>query len=401
MIQRSILFFASLKAINCFLPYHHNKNSFLPRHQEKSYHERTIQHHQLIHSTTRLFGGIGTTANYTWKEDQFEIEIKIPVPSETKTRHVAYKPKSKSIELSIEIEPNEKQILLHGSRQFRGMIDLDGTFWSLHDSEETGNDNRELVVSIEKLIVPHSDPFAVIDYDWGSVYLNDEKEILSKKYDEPEELDIKEYAASLGVDIDNINMTMVDKSMFSSGLNLTRNTLEELTKSGYVKEVTKQGDGMEFIEEGQGSDRKSIPFKKFGDHIGDDEIEGAGIIDRTFGKMNEINNPLLDTNSPWRQSMPVEEARGVHDDDSLAHDDNEETQSDESNIQSSNSKIQDPVDRLTVSKLKEILRKEGLKVSGNKQELQDRLKDHVNSKIQRNRGGNKENPEDENNDSFQ
>ncbi len=334
-------------------------------------------------TSTALFGGIGTTANYTWKEDQFDVEIRIPVPVETKAKHVSYKPKSKSIELSIEIQPNEKQILLHGDRQFRGMIDLDGTFWSLMDAEENDDNGdekktgREIVLSIEKLIVPPNDPFAVVEYDWGSVYLNDEDEITSKKYAEAEELDIREYASSLGVDIDNINMTMVDKNMFSSGLNLTRSTLDELTNSGYVKEITRQSDGLEFIEEGAGSDKKAVSFKSLGDNIGDDELEDAGI----SSQRSQI--PFIDTDSPWRKTMPVEEARGVDpiENSELLHHDksnNEESKGDEEGDNNATNS-QDPIDRLTVSKLKDILRKEGLKVSGNKTELQDRLKNHVSS----------------------
>ncbi len=283
------------------------------------------------------------------------------------------------MEVYIELEKGHKQMLLDGRRQFRGLIDLDGTFWSLLDAEESSG--RELAISIEKLIMPPDDPFAVVDYDWGSVYVNDDDEILSKTYDEAEELDIREYAASLGVDIDNINMTMVDKSMFSSGLNLTRNTLDELTKSGYAKEVTTQGGGMEFSEEG-------VAFKPLGDKIGDDEIEDAGISGQGGGQGQPV--PFLDTDSPWRKSMPVEEARGVEGVGSAVGQEPEsdtaekidEADSPQSQSQSQSTKYRDPVDKLTVSKLKDILRKEGLKVSGTKKELQTRLKDHVSSIMQ-------------------
>ena len=261
-----------------------------------------------------------------------------------------------------------------------------------------------MVLSIEKLITPPDDPFAVVDYDWGSVYLNDEDEILTKHYDIPEELDIKDYAASLGVDIDNINMTLVDKSMFSSGLNLTKKSLEDLTNSGYAQEVTSQGDGMEFLEEG-------VAFKSLGDGIGEDEMEDAGIGQRQHrGQSRGPPIPFLDTDSPWRKNMPVEEARGVDMDmdmdmkgSSSSSANGQELGSNAANAaetsadgdSTSNSppkKYQDPVDALTVSKLKDILRKEGLKVSGSKKELQDRLKDHVNSvmetKLQRKKNEN-------------
>eukprot|EP00551_Chaetoceros_affinis_P012575 CAMPEP_0203683728 /NCGR_PEP_ID=MMETSP0090-20130426/47673_1 /ASSEMBLY_ACC=CAM_ASM_001088 /TAXON_ID=426623 /ORGANISM="Chaetoceros affinis, Strain CCMP159" /LENGTH=432 /DNA_ID=CAMNT_0050552883 /DNA_START=38 /DNA_END=1336 /DNA_ORIENTATION=+ len=387
-----------------------NKNVLQTQKQQQQQQQQQ-EYKSTTATTTSLFGGIGTTANYTWKEDQFEIELRIPVPAGTRAKHVTYKPKSKSMEVSIELEQGEKQILLHGQRQFRGLVDLDGTFWSLVDvdadayaeggtksstNSENSERGRELVISIEKLIVPPDDPFAVVDYDWGSVYMNDDDEILSKTYDEAEELDIREYAASLGVDIDNINMTMVDKSMFSSGLNLTRNTLDELTKSGYAKEFTSQGGGG---DGGSGMDlfaEEGVAVKSLGDKIGDDEIEDAGIgisNKRNQGQSQPI--PFLDTDSPWRKSMPVEEARGVEGDGSpfIGHESegsNTEKKSDdddEDEAPSSTSvKYQDPIDKLTVSKLKDILRKEGLKVSGNKNELQDRLKEHVASIMQRNKG---------------
>merc|ERR1712071_201712 len=42
----------------------------------------------------------------------------------------------------------------------------------------------------------------------------------------------------------------------------------------------------------------------------------------------------------------------------------------------------DPIDMLTVVRLKDILREQKLKVSGTKQELRDRLRDHVERKIE-------------------
>ena len=96
--------------------------------------------------------------------------------------------------------------------------------------------------------------------------------------------------------------------------------------------------------------------------------------------------------------MPVEEARGmegeggpfISDERKGSSEDTEESseeeEEEEESTTSTSSKHQDPIDKLTVSKLKDILRKEGLKVSGNKKELQDRLKEHVSSIMQRNKG---------------
>ena len=270
----------------------------------------------------------------------------------------------------------------------RGMIDLDGTFWSLVDSEE--HDGRDVVIAMEKMILPPKDPFEVVEFDWKGIYPNDEEEIVSKQYDKPEPLDVREYAASLGVDIDNINMTMVDKSMFNSGLNMTRNTLDELTKAGYVKEVTRQGDGTEVVD-GEGGDGETVPFNPLGQNIGRDEIEAAGIqMDGNPGPPAPVQaNPYMAKNSPWLQTMPVEEARTGEEEEEEAvaetpstADGAEEKESREQSV-----KMQDPIDLLNVAKLKEIMKKEGLKVSGNKQELQDRLKSHVQSVVKKQREG--------------
>ena len=225
-------------------------------------------------SNIRLYGGRGIATNYTWNEDQYEIDIKIPVPSDTKAKNVHFQAHPTSIFLSLRNnkheEVEEERILLDGSREFRGRIDIDGTFWSISDREkeelvETSSDHpnddtygREITVTIEKLITPPKDQFEVVDFDWGGLYPEDDDEVSYRKYDEPEELDVREYAASLGVDIDNINMTMVDKSMFSSGINMTRSTMDELTKQGFAQEVTEQNDGLKFLQDDDG---KAVPMQ--------------------------------------------------------------------------------------------------------------------------------------------
>lgn len=114
-----------------------------------------------------------------------------------------------------------------------GVLNVDDTGWSLSET------NEELTVHISKRIVPVNDPMQVVEYDWGGIYKEDK---VGKKYDVPEELNVKEYAAKLGVDIDNIDETMVDKGMFSRETNLTEKALEELTKVGYVKERKEERD---------------------------------------------------------------------------------------------------------------------------------------------------------------
>ena len=324
--------------------------------------------------STELFGGTGIAKSYTWKEDQFEIELRVKVPKATTARQIKYTPKSRSIHLVVGDE-----ILLDGSRKMRGMLDLDGTFWSIIDSEE--HDGRDVVITMEKMILPPKDPFEVVNFDWNGIFLDDEDEIIEKKYDEAKELDVREYAASLGVDIDNIDMSKVDKSMFSSGLNMTRNTLDELTKSGYVSEVTRQGDGTELLDQGAG---KTVPFNAFGENVGQDEIEAAGIQMGDIPKAT-ASNPYMTKDSPWLQSMPAEEARTG--DEEIVTETTEAPVEKKSSEKTKKMEMKDPIDMLTVPKLKDILKREGLKVSGSKEELQDRLKTHVKTVVKKNKDG--------------
>ena len=131
-------------------------------------------------------------------------------------------------------------ILLDGSRKLRGRISLDGTYWVFSDRR------RSITITLEKYFVHSNDDMQILDYDWKGIYPADEEEVLERKYDEPEVLNVREYAASLGVDVDNINKTLVDETMFSTGLNLTERALDQLKNSGYLTEITKQADGTEY-----------------------------------------------------------------------------------------------------------------------------------------------------------
>lgn len=325
---------------------------------------------------TALFGGYGIATNYTWTEEPFEIEVSVKVPADTRAKDLEFKATPTSIALSL-----DDTILLDGNRKMRGRISLDGTFWVISDNDEK-EDTRLVTVTIEKNTPTAKDDFEVIDYDWKGVYPDDEDEVLERKYEEPEELDVREYAASLGVDIDNINMSMVDKTMFSSGLNLTRSTMDELSKSGYVQEVTQQSDGTEYVTN---EDGQVIPFSQLGDTVKDDEVRQA-----TSAKI-----PFLDTNSPWHNAVPVDDIKKDGDADSTTEDDLKEIDVDESQpfslskekddekhtANKRKDRESDPIDTLTVKRLKEILRTQGLKVSGSKKELQDRLRSHVGAML--------------------
>lgn len=225
-------------------------------------------------SSTQLFGGIGIADTYRWEETQYEIDVTVPVPAGTRAKRIKFRATPNSVHLAImgwNGDTANDIVLLDGDRQMRGQVSVDGTYWAIADGEndDPDDDRRQITVTIEKMIVEPQDQFEVFEYDWGGVYPNDEDEVSERKYDEPEELDVREYAKSLGVDIDNINMSMVDKTMFSSGLNMTQSTMDELSKAGYVKEVTQQGDGQEFTT---GEDGSAVPFNSLGDNIGADEI---------------------------------------------------------------------------------------------------------------------------------
>jgi hypothetical protein len=87
-------------------------------------------------------------------------------------------------------------------------------------------------------------------------------------------------------------------------------------------------------------------------------------------------NPFISSDSPWLRTMPAEESVPTDSDT------NEATEENDSRKLSN--KLKDPIDNLTVAKLKDVLRKEGLKVSGTKDELKERLKTHVRLTFEKN-----------------
>jgi hypothetical protein len=325
---------------------------------------------------TTLFSGKGIAKDYSWREEAFEIEISVQVPPGTKAKDIHFKAKSNSIDLKLN-RPGEEEdiVLLDASRNLRGRVVIDGTYWEISDAENDHGSNeggRQVTVTIEKLIRQAKDDFDVVDYDWNGVYREEEEgEVNFRKYDEPEALDVREYAASLGVDIDNINMSLVDKTMFSSGLNLTKNSYDSLQQSGLMQEVTQQSDGTEWITD---TDGDRAPFSTMGKGVSQEEIQ------QSSGAPEQNENtaaiPFLDTDSPWHKSVPVEDKPDV---DTRSAKQKKEKKD---QLQAQREKdASDPIGTLTVAKLREILRSRGLKVSGNKKELQDRLRGEVNSML--------------------
>lgn len=235
--------------------------------------------------------GDGIAKGYEWHEEAFELEVTVKVPKDTKAKDISFKatPKSVDVRLSSSDAENNTTVLLDGSRPLRGKVSLEGTFWVIADPEEANGDYRQVTVTIEKQIRTPRDDFDVIDYDWKGVYeQEDDEEVSYRRYDEAEELDVREYAASLGVDIDNINMSMVDKSMFTSGLNLTQNSLDSLKQSGLWTEVTEQKDGSEWTVDEEGN---QVPFNS-----GVPKVADGGEADSSPAKI-----PFLDTDSPWNK----------------------------------------------------------------------------------------------------
>lgn len=332
-------------------------------------------------SASSLFSGVGIAKDYSWREEAFEIEVTVQVPSETRAKDIAFKARPTSIELKLrkpetKEEEEEDVLLLDPDRNLRGKVVVDGTYWVISDAEddEGNNKGRQVTVTIEKRVQQAKDDFDVIDYDWNGVYREEEEgEVSYRKYDEPEKLDVREYAASLGVDIDNINMSMVDKSMFSSGLNLTQKSIDSLSESGHLQEVTQQGDGSEWITDDDG---EQVPFSTMGEGVSQDEVRRS-MSNNEEGEAKSRTIPFLDTDSPWHKAVPVEDKEDV--------DTATEKQQQEKNEKKKQLKIQrenqalDPIATLSVARLREILRSRGMKVSGNKKELQDRLRGEVNS----------------------
>jgi hypothetical protein len=403
-----------------------------------------------LSSPSALHGGVGVANTYSWKEEQFEIEVTIPVSPKTSAKNIKFKCSSEGIDLRLNSEEGEGTILLDGTRKMRGKICVDGTFWSIADAASSnkvdGENSREITVTIEKHFVPVSriggqqTYDAVTDFDWGGVYPNDEDEVTHRKYEEPEELDVREYAAKLGVDIDNLDMSKVDKTMFGAGLSgendpvegkddqdttssgnaqkkkrglhfdIEQATLDQLTRSGLAKEIVQQADGTEYSLDDERE------FSMLGRDILSEELREAGIVSGS----RPVGSNVPDV---WQQSsVPVEEVPGyqktydvashdggiivgdiveteltAEDDSSSDSDDDESGALPERKLKSAsldapldgeekedeeeevNTNESDPIDKLTVAKLKEILKAQNLKTSGTKQILRDRLRNHVDT----------------------
>lgn len=346
-----------------------------------------------------LFSGVGVADKYSWNEEQFEIEVKVVAPPGTAAKDVKFKCRSDGIDLRL----GDGSILLDGERKVRGNICVDGTFWSIEGPVEK---ERTITVTIEKHFLPTSSSGGAQTYDsatqfdWKGLYLNDEDEVITREYDEPEVLDVREYASKLGVDIDNIDMSKVDKTMFSSKaasgedesaskdggfrFDIETETLDQLTRTGLAKEIVQQADGSEYeFKDGSFGEAQ---FGFLGQDVSVDELAASGLKgNRLQGKVPSVFSEM---------TVPMEEAPGFQGSmeapaDGLMQNDVVEVESSSTlqEVEVEEDKSEeismsiDPIDKLTVSSLKEILRKSGLKVSGKKQELRDRLRDYVHNQM--------------------
>ncbi|KAL7526770.1 hypothetical protein ACHAWF_001903, partial [Thalassiosira exigua] len=392
-----------------------------------------------------LHSGTGVANSYSWREEQFEIEVKVVVPPGTTASDVTFRCSSDSVDLRLK---GDDAILLDGARKTRGKICVDGTFWSIEG-------RVDITVAIEKHFVPVSSAGGVqtydtlTDFDWGGLYPNDDDEVTSREYDEPEELDVREYAKELGVDIDNIDMSKVNKTMFGAGLgggsaeaeggdeggvgseesegegfrfDIEQATLDQLTRAGMAKEVVRQGDGSEFELGPDGRLDEERTFSMLGNDISMEELREARIVadnvppmweqrtvpveeapgyQKTYDVSNSAPEGILEAEMVEREIVSDEgaskgsEISGKANDAAAGRGGNPTARSDavlnvsdaatratEEEKESNEGQPKDPIDMLTVAKLKEILRKQGLKVSGTKQVLRDRLREHVSDLLQ-------------------
>eukprot|EP00814_Leptocylindrus_danicus_P020546 CAMPEP_0116015492 /NCGR_PEP_ID=MMETSP0321-20121206/6878_1 /TAXON_ID=163516 /ORGANISM="Leptocylindrus danicus var. danicus, Strain B650" /LENGTH=314 /DNA_ID=CAMNT_0003485291 /DNA_START=154 /DNA_END=1098 /DNA_ORIENTATION=+ len=280
----------------------------------------------------------------------------IKVPPNTKSREISFKTSPYSIELKLNDE-----ILLSADRQLRGKLRMDGTYWSIMDAEDTDDiDNyREVKVCIEK----HRFLGDVeCDDDWGGVFLDDKGEVISRDYEADEELDMDEYFKRLGVDMDNLTEDDVDKSMFSSQ-NMTQNAFEKLLESGFAREALDEQDRIENYM----ADSANSVIPPPSDYI-------------PISQMAADNEMV-----PLGASFGTEELMVDEDDEEvevelMEKDDTLESMEDTFRHYLGDRKLtegQDPMDALTVNQLKEMCRDYKLKLSGNKDELKERVRDHV------------------------
>ena len=157
-------------------------------------------------------------------------------------------------------------------------------------------------------------------------------------------------------------------------------TLERLSRAGLAKEVVRQADGSEYE---LGGEERTL-FSMLGKDISDDELREAGIVrgvgvtpkKRTYYDAGDDVRIVADevrviTSNAGVVDVPVTSE--------VVEEEEEEHVDFPGDVASM--KPRDPIDMLTVARLKEVLKSQGLKTSGTKGVLRDRLRGHVTSML--------------------
>merc|ERR1712183_412227 len=140
---------------------------------------------------------------------------------------------------------------------------------------------------------------------------------------------------------------------------MTKDVMDKAQKEGFLQEVTMQDDGAH-LEEKDGSRAKySSPLKN------NEDITDA--FQKSYEDMVS-KTPMATSDNDDKTANKEEQPQ-------------QQQKNDDENEKMPSGTLVDPIDTLTVARLKEILRAQKLKVSGTKKELQDRLKLHVQSML--------------------
>lgn len=305
-----------------------------------------------------LSSGYGIATNYTWKEEAFDIEVTVRVPKHITSRDVTFAATPTSIALGYHHQDDPVQ-LLDPSRALRGRVNLDSTYWMLGEDDDTTADTRFLTVTIEKYIRTPKSDFDAVEFDWKGVYRDEEEgEVLEREYDQPEPLDVRDYAGRMGVDLDNLDMSMVDKTMFSSGLNVSQSALDEMREAGYLSkdQITQQKDGSEFTVDDETGE--AVPYSLEKDLLPVDqqglesEDDGPETKTRIHQQVRNFTRAAFAQDAAAGSSSQRKGGGG------------------------------DPILELPISQLKEILKSQGLSEDGTESQLRERLRLQVNTLLQ-------------------
>eukprot|EP00934_Nitzschia_sp_Nitz4_P008654 Nitzschia sp. Nitz4//scaffold123_size70294//30780//31982//NITZ4_005926-RA/size70294-processed-gene-0.7-mRNA-1//1//CDS//3329534479//8644//frame0 len=310
-------------------------------------------------SSHLLMAGKGVAKDYSWLEDYIELEIKVKVPKETRAKDIEFEVGPTFVGLYLRHPQNGTlQTLLDPTRKLCGSICVDGTFWALSDDDEF-EDHKEVTVTLEKK--SYTPTYGYSQYskirEWKGVFKTEEEgEVTNRDYQEPEEFDVKEYAAQMGVDLDNLNMSNVDKKMFSDAGFSNTSMIKELLAEGVLRD-----DTFDFSENNANATEG-----------GESTSSGPQI-------------PFLDTDSKWHSATKKVDTKEVVDppDETAAQDETHEhnfkddpkeqpTAPEKSQV-TLPEPLAVPVDQLTLASLKQMLRLRGLDVTGDTKELQARL----------------------------